>query len=311
MITVLSMNPCIDLTLTIPGLTIGGSHRAHGVRQDVSGKAVNVAYALKNLDIPCEVLGFDFIENGSLLKEALDDAKISYDLVPTVGSIRTNVKIFEEAKQRMTEINQEGAIVTKEALSLLLEKVINVKTDVLILSGSLPLGIDHKVYGEIIRQVKVPVILDAYGLVLAHGVEAGPYIIKPNISEMEQAFGLSLPTRESQLAAGQDLLRRHKKLRALCLSLGEEGALMIGREEAFFAPVLDIPVRGVQGAGDSLVAGLAMEIAKTPDAPLDVLLKSAVAIAAASLIREGSQMATKEGFAEMLEKVEIVQVYGK
>jgi len=305
MITALSMNPCIDLTHYIDVINRGGHHRAKRIRRDVCGKAVNVAYALANLGEATKLLGFDFIENGELLKDSLQKAGVAYDLVPVPGAIRTNVKIFEEESSVMTEFNQEGDPVSEENLAILIDKVINTKSSVLILSGSLPSGLDAGVYGEIIKQTKTPVILDAFGPALEIGLKAGAYIIKPNLHELEVTFGRKLPTRSAQLEMGRKLLEENPKLRAICLSLGSDGALMIGRNEAFFAPALDIPVRGVQGAGDSLVAGIALE---KPDAGLDILLKSAVATAAASLIREGTLMATEEGRKEMLGRVEIINV---
>ena len=308
MITALSMNPSIDLTLIIDSLKQGGSHRVRRTRQDISGKAVNTVHALGNLGEPCRLLGFDFIENGKLLKDSLDRINVPYDLVAANGAIRTNIKIFEETAKRMTEINQEGTSVPEESVAALFDKVVNAETDVLILSGSLPQGVDKGIYCEIIKETNVPVILDTDGLVLSKAMAAGPYIIKPNLSEMERTFGVSLPTQASQLSFGRILIERSHGLRAICLSLGEDGALMIGKDEAFFAPAMDIPVRGVQGAGDSMVAGLAVELAKDSEVPLDTLFKSAVAAAAASLILDGTLMCTREGFDEMLDKVEIRRV---
>ena len=332
MITIVSMNPSIDMTLFIPRLTIGGSHRVRRTRRDISGKAVNTAYALRNLNQPCQLLGFDFIENGNLLKESLKQADIPYDFVSVNGSIRTNTKIFEEECQRMTEINQEGFPVSEESVGALFHKVIQSKSDVLILSGSLPQGVDKGIYGEMIRRIKAKdeakttktkVILDADGPAMHAGLEAGPYMIKPNHQEMERLVGESLPSRSLQISAGRDLLRKYGGIELICLSLGGEGALMIGKEEALFAPPLDIKVRGIQGAGDAMVAGLAFKLFEffylssslvsinkpvLSNSSLSELFKSAVAAAAASLVREGTLMCTREGFDEMIEKVEIEKV---
>jgi len=306
MITTVSMNPSIDLTLFIPNITLGGSHRAKYAQRDFAGKAVNTAYALRNLGQPCKLLGFDFIENGSLLKESLKNADVPYDFVAVEGAMRTNIKLFEEDHQRMTEINQEGPLVSEKLTAVLFDKVLREESDVLILSGSLPQGVDKGIYGEIIKKTKSKVILDADGPAMQAGIEAGPYIIKPNIKEMERLVGESLPTQSAQISAGRALLCKHKGLKAICLSLGEEGALMIGKEEVLFAPALDIPVRGVQGAGDAMVAGLAAELLVSPAVSLHALLKSAMAAAAASLVREGTLMCTKEGFDGMLERVRVV-----
>ena len=308
MITSVALNPSIDLTLFIPELIGGGTFRAENTRRDIAGKAVNTVCALKNMDIPVRLLGFDFVENGGLLKDALKEAGIPYDLVAAPGAIRTNIKIFEEKSSRITEINQRGSAVSQEAVSALLEKIIHTKTDVLTLSGSLPPGVDSGVYSEIIKRVSAPVILDADGPALYNGIKEGPFIIKPNIREMEQTFGVSLPSQGAQISVSRALLRRYDGLRAICLSLGEEGAMMIGRDDAYFSPALDIPVRGVQGAGDSMVAGLAAELYRDKNAPLDILLKAAMAAAAAKLIHEGSVVGSGEDFLAMTDKVKVLEI---
>ena len=308
MITSVALNPSIDLTLFISNLINGGTHRTSNTRRDIAGKAVNTAYALKNLNIPCQLLGFDFIENGNLLKDALQNADIPYNLVAVNGAIRTNIKIFEEENSQMTEINQEGPVVPEEAVTALLEKIKNTKTNVLTLSGSLPQGVNSCIYGKIIKQTKSPVILDAEGPALYKGLKEGPYLIKPNLRELEQTFGVSLPSKSLKLSFARKLLHQYSSLKAICLSMGAEGAIIIGKEEAFFSPALDIPVRGIQGAGDSMVAGLAAELYKAQGAPLKNLLRSAMAFAAAALIQEGSLMGKQEDFDEMIKKVEIIEI---
>jgi len=306
MITTVSLNPSIDLSLFILRLNLGGSHRAKHSRQDISGKAVNTAYALQNLGAPCQVLGLDFTENGQLLRDSLETAGVAYNYISTPGAMRTNIKIFEENNQIMTEINQEGPAVSKDTVEAFLKLATQDTSDVLVLSGSLPRGVEPSIYKQIISQTKATVILDAYGDALQLGLEAQPAIIKPNQQELEQTFDVSLPSREDQIAFCRKLIKQYN-LYAVCLSQGADGALMIGKDETYFAPALKIPVRGIQGAGDSMVAGLAAKLHKNKKASIDVLLKSAMAMAAASLIREGTLMGHREDYLEMMKKVVICQ----
>ena len=314
MVIIISLNPCIDLTLSIPTLILGGSHRTGHARRDIAGKAVNVAHALNNLNQPCRVVGFHFNENGDLLAHSLEEAGIPYERIPVEGSIRTNIKIFEESSQVMTEINHPGDSVPQEAIDLLLQKIQESQKNpnsLLILSGSLPVGANPGIYGEIIAQSLqsgTPVILDTYGEALLKGLEAGPYIIKPNLFELESTFSVSLPTRDAQLAFCQELLARYKSLYAICLSLGGDGAIIVGKTQAFFASALNIPVQGVQGAGDSLVAGMVLEILLASSPPLDEMLRSAMAMAAASLICKGTQIGSLEDFEAMRKCVQIVKI---
>ncbi|MCL1997840.1 MAG: hexose kinase [Turicibacter sp.] len=308
MVTALSMNPSIDLTLVIPRLTKGATHRVHTARRDIAGKAVNAVYALKNFGIPCRLVGFDFVENGTLLREKLQQANISHNLVATNGAIRTNIKIFEEETEVMTEVNQDGPQVTEKAINVLLETIAGTKTDILILNGSLPQGMNEDVYKRIIKRKPIPIILDAEGTALKSGLEAGPYIIKPNLSELEDLFSTPLPDQNARITACRVLLSRYSNLRIVCLSLGAEGAIMVSRDEAFFAPPLEVEIRSIHGAGDAMVAGIAAELFHSINSPISVLLKSAMAAAAATLMQEGSIMGTKENFEKLIKKVAITAI---
>ena len=305
MITAVSLNPSIDVTLFIRKLEIGGSHRVKRTRTDVSGKAVNTAKALSNLGCDCKLVGFDFAESGDLLKETL--AKIPNKLIPVPGAIRTNTKIFEEESQVMTEINQEGVTVPGEAVEDLLKELRADESDVLILSGSLPLGVSKGIYAEIIGSADKITILDAYGESFAKGLEAGPTVIKPNLAELEQAFGVKLETQAAQLNFCKGLINKHSGLKIICLSLGADGAMLVTESEALYAPGMDITVRGVQGAGDAMVAGLALCLQEPAYTNRD-LLTSAMAAAAASLIQEGTIMGSKKDYEGMKERVRIISI---
>ena len=61
--------------------------------------------------------------------------------------------------------------------------------------------------------------------------------------------------------------------------------------------------RGVQGAGDSLVAGMCMAIQQKLD--LANTLRYAVAVANGSLILEGTKMCTRENFDFMLPRIDV------
>ena len=52
-IVTVTMNPCIDRTITIDKpIEIGGTHRVSATREEVSGKGINVSGLLKNWNIP-------------------------------------------------------------------------------------------------------------------------------------------------------------------------------------------------------------------------------------------------------------------
>ena len=78
------------------------------------------------------------------------------------------------------------------------------------------------------------------------------------------------------------------------VSLGEKGALLVTPEAAWYSEPVSVDVKGVQGAGDSMVSGFAYAIAKQHTQG-DQLLKMAVSCAHASLELPGTQMCTTSG----------------
>src|SRR6266700_2238889 len=64
------------------------------------------------------------------------------------------------------------------------------------LTGNLPPGAPATIYATIITQLKrhgKQVVLDTSGQALREGARAGPTVVKPNVDEMQQLTGQSLP----------------------------------------------------------------------------------------------------------------------
>lgn len=75
MITTLTLNPCIDRTVTVDGFTYGGTNHVENFRCDVSGKGINVSIALNNIGEETRCLGFNYMDGGSLLTDFLTAKK--------------------------------------------------------------------------------------------------------------------------------------------------------------------------------------------------------------------------------------------
>jgi 1-phosphofructokinase len=283
----------------------GGMNRVRDTRQDAAGKGINVCAALKNLGLSPVCVGFNYRENGSAVTDKLDEMGIAHDFVTVDGAVRINIKLYDESGT-MTELNQPGGYVPPEAVDELTDKI-NLSSNggqILVLSGSRPEGVAADFYARLCAAWDGIVILDTEGEALRLAVDLGeraPFLIKPNLFELESTFGVTLPTRED--IAGfcrQKIIKKGVKM--VCVSLGAEGAMMVTENEARFSPALPVEVKGVQGAGDAMVAGLVYGLAKrkvddltNPDFPF-ILLRFAMAAAAAAITREGTQMCTQDDF---------------
>ena len=309
-IVTVTMNPCIDRTITIEKpIEIGGTHRVSATREEVSGKGINVSGLLKNWNIPTKCLGFDFRGSKLPVARALRDRGIPAWLHSVDGKLRCNIKVFDNTERTMTEFNEKGMEVRSEdieAICLLIEKQLNEmdQDDLFVLTGSVPPGVPTDFYKQVIKRARekgIRTVLDASGDLLKEGITAKPFALKPNKEELETILGHKIKSEEEICEVCKFLIEQG--IDYICVTLGEKGAMLICQNGIYCANPLDIEVKGIQGAGDSVVAGMCVAISEGKE-PKDIL-KYAMAAAAGSLILEGTQMCRWEDFKKLLPKVVI------
>lgn len=305
-VTTLTLNPCIDKTIDIETMIYGGTNKIKSVQNDVSGKGINVSTVLHNFGITTRCLGFNYSEEARIVEKSLDDLEIPHDFVRVPGRLRTNIKIFEKNTQIMTEFNESGLSVPKEALTTLLNRIISCadKTSILTLSGSLPSGVPVNTYRNIIETVKTSgcrTILDTSGMALQEGIKAQPFMIKPNLQELKNAFAEDIKKGRAMDDIVKELL--DQGIHYVCLSAGDRGAYLASKEKILYASPLDIVVRGVQGAGDSMVAGICMGLLKEKSD--EEILACGIAAAGGSLEHSGTKLCEKEDLERLLPQVKI------
>ncbi|MCR4431356.1 MAG: 1-phosphofructokinase family hexose kinase [Tepidanaerobacteraceae bacterium] len=309
MITTLTLNPCIDKTVVIGGFKYGGLNRVIDTRTDASGKGINVSIVISQLGEQTKCLGFNFLNGKNLVCERLEKHAIPYEFIDVEGTLRTNIKIFDRESGIMTELNESGHCVREESVALLKELVVsNVKdTEIMVFNGSVPAGVPKDIYGQLIEKANyagVKTILDAEGELLLEGIKSGPFFIKPNLYEFETAFGIKVKDVKDVVKVSKGIIESGVKI--VCVSLGKDGAVLVSRDGAWYSPALRIKVRGVQGAGDSLVAGVCIALRRGLELP--EMLRYGMAAAHASLLRDGTLLCTREDFDNMLSKIKVEKI---
>ena len=305
-ITAITLNPCIDRTLTVDHLSAGEHHVARQVQETVAGKGIDVNVVLRHLDIPTLSVGFEFTQKGTPVADFLNTEGIPFEMHPIDAVLRVNTKIFDAEQRQMTEINCKGPKLgaeAEEAFLRLLDDALP-STAILVLSGSVPPGLSDDLYARCIKKAQeknIPTVLDATGALLLNGIQAQPTVIKPNRHELEELLNVQLDSTEKCIRACHALI--DQGIRAVCLTLGGDGALMVGKDEVWFSEGLPIQVKGVQGAGDSVVAGICAAMRK--GLPMQEWLRYGVAAAHASLIREGTLLCKKEDLETFLPQIPI------
>jgi 1-phosphofructokinase len=203
-----------------------------------------------------------------------------------------------------TDINESGPLVSQKNIDELNKRLLETMQNcsVLVLTGSLPQNVDRGIYGlwaEKAKQSGVKVVIDAERDVLKHGIEASPYVVKPNIFELEELFGQKTDCIDDVVKLAQRIFEYDVKI--VVVSLGEKGALFVKRDAIILAQAISVNPKSTVGAGDSMVAALTLAIEKNYD--FEKAVKLAVACGTASVMTPGTQAADMDTILEYEKQV--------
>ena len=309
MITSISLNPSIDRTLTVENFTAGGLNRVISKNDVAAGKGINVALAVAALGLDVECIGFMYRDSAQLFQNRLMLNSTPYDFVWCEGEARTNIKVFDRAAGVVTELNESGTTIDGESIARMTEMVSRhaENSDYLVLSGSLPPGCPQDYYRTLINAVEglgCRCVLDADGERLKYGLEARPFMIKPNRSELESMIGRRLDGIRDIRDAAMKYIDLGVEI--VAVSLGADGALIASADDALYAPRMNIEVKSTVGAGDSMVAGLVAGFMADND--LEETFRMGVAAASARCMTEGYKVVDKTVYKAFLDMVRIEKV---
>ncbi|OPX45423.1 tagatose-6-phosphate kinase [Ruminiclostridium hungatei] len=283
MITALSLSPAVDRIYMIDNFTPGSLYRVGNCIQSAGGKGINVSRVLKILEAPVRVLGFKAGSTGQWLEKSLEDLGAETGFIPVEGQSRTNNNIIDKINGLETEILEEGPTIDNEAWEVFLQKfrLCLRDTKVLVCSGGLPRGLGADTYAGLIREAGkagVKTMLDSSGEVLKQGVEAGPYLIKPNLKELSTYFNRQFGSDGQIVEACREIIK--KGVSIVVTSLGEKGALLVSEDKVLKARPLEVKALNTIGSGDSMVAGISKGLAE--ELPLEECFRLGCACAASN-----------------------------
>ena len=292
MIVTVTLNAALDRTLTVPHFQLGHRHRASDVLTLAGGKGINVARALKRLDVPVVATGLAGGRTGTRIVEELTSEAILNDFVRIGGESRTSTAVVDPTEGSYSEINEWGPKVTAHELEVLLDKLhyLSRGADFVVFAGTLPRGVEESFYAEAVRDLNrrdVQVVLDSEGQPLRLGVEAEPFLVSPNQLEAEHVVGQELEDEEDFLMALDAIAELGARNVQITL---ESGCYALFREERqvkrYKALAPTVEAVSVVGAGDVLLAQfIAAQLAGKSS---EESLRLGVAAGAASTLEVGA-----------------------
>ena len=276
----LTLNPALDLTVRLARLEPGEVNRSEAMITHAAGKGVNVAQVLADLGHQVSVGGFLGAANPQAFDALIASRGFGDAFIRVPGETRSNIKIAEQ-DGRVTDINAPGPWVSEQAQAQLLKllAVIGPEFDAVVVAGSLPRGITPQWFQGLLQQLKnlgLKVALDTSGEALRAGLNAGPWLVKPNTEELADALGHATDA-VSQL--------HRQGVKHVVVSDGAAGVSWYSADTALHATPPKVTVASTVGAGDSLLAGMLHGLLNG-DTP-EQTLRRATAIAAMAVTQIG------------------------
>jgi 1-phosphofructokinase len=266
MVYTVTLNPAIDYVVGLDTLEPGAINRNRREQIQFGGKGINVSNVLRCLGVDTVALGFVAGFTGDALEKGLRDLGLATDFIPVEqGMTRINVKI-KAAEE--TEINGIGPEITAsdvQKLYALLEQA--GAGDMVVLSGSVPKCLGADIYAEILKRLEgkgIRTVVDATGQALKAALEYRPFLIKPNLRELEDFFGEPMNSNKKiEIAA---IKMREMGAQNVLVSMAGDGAMLLDETGAVHR--IRCPegtVINSVGAGDSMVAGFLAGYLRTAD----------------------------------------------
>ncbi|MBE5801167.1 MAG: 1-phosphofructokinase [Clostridiales bacterium] len=307
MITTVCMNPCYDKTATVKKLQVGEVNRLKDVRVDIGGKAINVAIVLKRLGVDANCIGCLGEADEQSFLQLLSHENVDMEYISVPGQVRTNLKLVDEESKAITEFNEPGPALTDSDmntfLTLLKEKTVD--SSCVVFSGRLPLGCASDTYQRCMHAISGKrCVLDASGKSLLYGIKEKPYLVKPNLPEMEAIMKHELRTLRSLRDAALFLMEYGAQ--NVIISMGKYGAMYTNGQKTLFAPALQVEARSTVGAGDAMIGGVLMGLEKYSS--MEEAFRYGVAAGAASVMTDGTQLLRPDDFNALVPKVMVQEV---
>ncbi|HVZ83674.1 MAG TPA: bifunctional D-glycero-beta-D-manno-heptose-7-phosphate kinase/D-glycero-beta-D-manno-heptose 1-phosphate adenylyltransferase HldE [Terracidiphilus sp.] len=237
-----------------------------GVRQEAKpGGAANVAMNLARLGAQTTVAGITGgDENETLLAASMQAGGIAAHLIAAPGyPTVTKTRILSGSQQMLRLDFERAGSIDSAACQRLLETALALlpQTDALVLSDYAKGVITPELCRALIaaaRRQGIPVLVDPKGADYAH--YRGATTICPNIMELARAARLDAANLDALLTAAEAMVTA-LDIEFLTATLSEKGIALVRPGNRFVAPAQARQVFDVSGAGDTVIAVLALCLA--------------------------------------------------
>ncbi|HEX4657308.1 MAG TPA: PfkB family carbohydrate kinase [Streptosporangiaceae bacterium] len=215
MIVTVTLNPALHVGYETERLRLGGKNPVSRVSYRTGGRGLAVARVLHTFGHDVVAAGLAGGASGEMIRAELARAGVATQFTWISGESRRVVEVTDEGglgegglgegglggqDSPITTFCEPAPYITTEELGRLAADYRSLMADATaaVLSGSLPAGLPAETYGSLASyaaEAGVPVVLDAGGSALRHGVSRRPALVIPEPDDGDPAALIALGAR--------------------------------------------------------------------------------------------------------------------
>ena len=296
-IMTVTLNPAVDVSCSVERMEPERKLRTDQPRYDPGGGGMNVARAVHLLGGEALAVWAMGGYTGGLLKDLLDGTGVRHHPVRISGQTRQSWTVIERPTSRQYRFSAPGPPMSQQESEAFLEELRRIQpaAGYVVASGALPPEVDEGFYArlaELAVSRGARFVLDTAGPSLQRALDArNVYLVKPNFGELTDLLGREL-LGDADLEAAARAIVDEGRSQIVVVSLGARGALVATAEGHFWIAAPTVPIQSRVGAGDSMVAGMVLALAR--GLPVAEAARFGVAAGTAAAMTPGTALCRKE-----------------
>jgi len=296
-----TFNPCIDTHTSVSKLQPDVKLPCAAPLVQPGGGGINVARAILRLGGHADAIFPCGGEHCRTLKVLLACEKVGYIAVGINGETRQNMIVRDRSSGLQYKFNMPGPRLDEEAVQGILTALREQESvRYIVVSGSLPAGVSPDIFREI-RSIatlrNALLIVDTSGEALKGAVAAGADLVKLSLHELAAfADGRPLMTIDEIETTAAEIL--DSGVATVVISMGERGALWVTRTGKGLIPSLQLKTQSTVGAGDSMLAGIVLQLSM--GSSIDEAVEYGVACGTAATLQPGTTLCNRNDIVSIL-----------
>jgi 6-phosphofructokinase 2 len=307
-ILTITLNPAFDVSTSVGTVTPGPKLRCEPPRYDPGGGGINVSRAVSRLGGVSTAFVALGGQTGAMFHSLLDAEDFEVAQFEIEGNTRQSLAIVEISSGKQYRFQLPGPVWPPAQTARMLEhlRAHLTRDRIVVMSGSLPPDVPSDIASTVNRlavEHGARLILDTSGAALAAAARnAGPpfFMLRMDGAEATEVSGRTFASPGELADYGEQLIRTGAADR-LVMSIGASGTVGVTASERFFCIPPKIETLSAVGAGDSMVAAIALELSR--GGSFRDAVRHGVAAAGSAVLTPATELCSKATADEILEKV--------